>query len=305
MTVKSIALLFLLPVLFLFATVCSAQTTQPSAIFDQGVAQYQSMPVYCAEGTITCDLDTGSVKTTEQTTFSIKMKKPNQYLITWNQTNAIMPAFVQAGAVWNAGSQPYLYMSAMKAYFKMTGDEMALGSATGISSGAAYTIPSLFLPAFKTQPACFSRLLNPQIESSEQIDDDDCYVISSSSTISKKETFWISKSTHLIRKYSRSLEPPAGGMKLPQMTDQQLDDAIKASGQPATDATRQQMRNAMNQAQQTMQNANLKGLSTERQLKVSSPDLKESDFVFKLPPDATLKDSLFGGATNANSTNAN
>jgi hypothetical protein len=300
MTIKSITPLFLLPLLSLFATVCSAQATQPSTIFDQTLAQYQSMSVYSAEGTITCDLDTANVKTTEQTTFSIKLKKPNQYLITWNQTNAFMPAFVQAGAVWNAGSQPYFYMGVMKAYSKMSSDEIALGSATGISGGAAFTIPSLFLPVFKSQPAPFSRLLNPQIEAAEQIDGDDCYVISGGSTISKKETFWISKTTHLIRKYSRSLEPPAGGIKFPQMTDQQLDDAIKASGQQPTDASRQQMRNTMKQAQDSIQTANLKGFSTEIQLKIAAPDLKDADFNFKLPPDATLKDSLFGGAMNAN-----
>ncbi len=300
MTIKSTAPLFLLPFLFLFAGVCSAQTTQPqttqpSAIFDQTIARYQSMSAYSSEGTITCDLDTGNVKTTQQTTFSIKLKKPNQYLITWNQTNQFMPTFVQAGAVWNAGSQPYLYMGFTKAYFKMSSDAMALSSATGISGGAAFTIPSLFLPSFNTQPACFSRLLNPQIQASEQIDGDDCYVIGGPSTISKNETYWISKTTHLIRKFSRSLEPPPGGIKFPQVTDQQLDEAIKASGQPATDATRQLMRNTMNQAQQAMQTANLKGFSTELQLKISLSDLKESDFAFQLPPGASLKDSFLGG----------
>jgi hypothetical protein len=294
MTIKSTALLFLLPFLFLSGTVCSAQATQPSAIFDQVLAQYQSMSVYSAEGTITADIDTGNIKTTLNTTFTIKMKKPNQYLITWSQVNQMMPTFVQSGAVWSDGSQPYLYMGVMKAYSKMSNDQMALSAATGISGGAAFTIPSLFLPVFSNQRDPFSRLINPQIDGSEQIDGEDCTIISGSSAISKKETFWISKSAHLIRKYSRSMEAPAGGMKVPQMTDQQLDDSIKAMGEQVTDATRQQMRDMMKKAQESVENTHLSGSSTEIQVKIASPDLKGGDFAFQVPPDATLKDSLFG-----------
>lgn len=294
MTIKLIALLLLLPFLSLLGADSAAQTTQPSAIFDQALAQYQSMGAYSAEGTITAEILTGNLKTTLVTTFSIKMKKPNQYLISWEQTNQMMPAFVQAGAVWNEGSQPYLYMGVMKAYSKMTSDEMALASATGISGGAAFTIPSLFL--FNKRDH-FSSLANPQIEGIEQLDGDDCYVISGSSAASKKETFWISKKAHLIRKFSRSLEAPEGGVRIPQLTDQQLDDAIKASGQELTGARRQEMRDLMKKSQDNLKTLHLSGSSTEVQVKISSADLKVGDFAFKLPTDATLKDSLFGGAT--------
>ena len=47
-----------------------------------------------------------------------------------------MPGREQAGAVWNDGTQPYLYMGVANADAKMTGDIFALGAATGISSGA-------------------------------------------------------------------------------------------------------------------------------------------------------------------------
>jgi hypothetical protein len=207
--------------------------------------------------------------------------------------------FAQSGAVWNAGAQAYLYMGVLKAYSKMSNDEIALGGATGISSGAAFTVPSFFLPLFKNRPDPFSRLINPQIEGSEQLDGDDCYVVSSSSAISKKETFWISKANHIIRKYSRSLEAPAGGIKVPQMTDKELDDAIKAMGQEVTDARRQEMRDSMKKAQESVNGVKLSGSSTEVQMKISSPDLKDGDFAFQLPADAKLKDSLFEGAMGA------
>ena len=83
------------------------------------------------------------------------------------------------------------------------------------------------------------------------------------------------------------------------MTDQQLDEAIKASGQEVTNASRQQMRDMMKQTQETMKTANLMGTSTEIHLKISSPDLTAADFAFTPPADAPLKASLFGGATTA------
>jgi len=299
MTIKSIAATFSLLLISLCQAVSSAQTTQPGTIFGEALEQYQSMTAYSAEGTVTTDIDTGNIKTKLETMFSIKMKKPNQYLISWSQANQMMPAFVQSGAAWNDGSQPYFYMSAAGGYAKMSSDEMALASATGVSSGAASTIPSMFLAVFGHRSDPFSRLIDPQIEGSEQVDGDDCYIIGGSSMVSKKETYWISKSAHVIRKYSRSLEPPKGGMKLPQMTDQQLDDAIKASGQQVTDATRQQMKDSMKQAQETMKTANLIGTSTEIHHKISSSDLNAADFAFKPPADAPLKTSLFGGPTTA------
>jgi hypothetical protein len=187
----------------------------------------------------------------------------------------------------------------LKAYSKMGSDEVAIGAATGVSGGAAFTIPSLFLTAFKDQPNPFSRLIDPKLMDSEQVDGEDCYVISGSSSVSKNETYWISKTSHLIKKYSRSLERPEGPMKMPDLTDQQLDQVIKSMGQDVTDANRQKMRQMMKNAQESVQNVKLKGTSTESQTKIDSADLKDDDFTFKPPADATLKDSLFGAALNA------
>ena len=169
------------------------------------------------------------------------LKKPNLYLVSWTQKNVPMPGMVQSGAVWSDGTQPYLYMGVLEAYAKIESDQMALASATGISGGVAYTIPSLFSEAFEGRPSSFSRLKDLKMEESEKIGANDCYVISGSSSISKREVLWIAKQGYLIRKYCRSLEPPAGDRKVP---------------------------------------AKLKGSVTEVYASVASPKLKAVDFVF-------------------------
>jgi len=272
----------------------------PNKILKKVTATYKTMKTYKAEGTITSDIDTGGMKIKAETSFSILLKKPNLYLISWTQKNMPMPGMVQSGAVWSDGTQPYLYMGIMNAYSKMNSDEIALGSATGISGGAAWTIPSLFLSVFKDQPAPFSRLKDPKIEMTENVGGEDCYVLSGPSTISKKETFWISKTSYLITKYYRSLEPPEGGSVIPEMTDQQLEEAIKGMGQEVTEKSKKNMREMMERSRTMLKTVKMKGSSTELHAHVSSPELNKSNFKFALPKNTVLKDSLFSGELERN-----
>ncbi len=190
--------LFTFAILILLGAHGCAEDISPSEIFENVKTAYTSMDTYKAQGSITANIDTGGTETNMETTFSIILKKPNLYLISWTQKNMPMAGMSQSGAVWSDGTQPYFYMAGMNAYSKMGSDELALGGATGISGGAAFTIPSLFLSVFKEQLDPFSRLKDPQIEKTEKVGKEDCYVISGSSSISKKETFWVSKTSYLI-----------------------------------------------------------------------------------------------------------
>ena len=263
-------------------------------ILDRVVAAYKSIHTYKAQGTITSHIDVGGSKTSTETSFSIVLKKPNLYLISWNQTNTAMPAMAQSGAVWNDGTQPFLYIGIMNAYAKMGKDEIALCGATGITGGAAYTIPSLFLSVFAEQSVPFARLIKPKLEKEEKVGEQDCYVVSGASKISKMERFWISKSTDLILKYYRSLEAPEGGFAMPELTDEQLKESIKGMGQEITAESLQNMRKMMKTSTEMLKTAHVTGSSTEIHTDISSPDVSKDAFRFALPEGAVLKDSLFG-----------
>ena len=293
MTGTKILALVITPLLL--GTNAFGDDTSPNEILKTVAATYKTMKTYKAEGTITADIDGGGMKMKTETSFSILLKKPNRYLISWTQKTMPMPGMVQSGAVWSDGTQPYLYMGIMNAYSKVASDEIALGGATGISGGAAFTIPSLFMSAFKEQSAPFSRLKDPKIERTEKVEGEDCYLISGASTVSKKEAFWISKSTYLILKYRRSFEPPEGGRQMPEMTDEQLEEAIKGMGQEVTKESKKKMREVMAKSRTMLKTVKMKGSSTELQANVSSPELNNSDFAFALPEGTVLKESLFGG----------
>jgi hypothetical protein len=271
-----------------------AEAMTPIEILDKVTSVYKSMETYKAQGTISSDIETRGTKMTMETSFSILLKKPNQYLISWTQRNALMPGMAQSGAVWSDGTQPYLYMGAMNAHSRMSSDELALASATGISGGAAFTIPSLFLSAFKEQPPPFSRLIDPKIEKSEKVGEEECYVIGGASPISKKEAIWISKTSYLIKKYYCSLEPHEGGMTIPEMTDEQLEEALKGMGQKVTEESKQKMKEMMEKSKDVFKTGLLNGSSTELHADISTPDATAIDFQFTPPKDSVLKDSLFG-----------
>ncbi len=283
---------FVLAAMVLLSThVLAMDDDSPSNyIFGKVMSTYKSMQTYKAQGTVLSDIDTGAIKMNIKTSFSIILQKPNLYLISWTQENMPMPGMSQSGAVWSDGTQPYLYMGVMKAYSKMSSDEIALSSATGISSGAALTIPSLFLSVFG-QSDPFSRLKDPIIEKTEKVGEEDCYVISGASTISKKETFWISKEKYLILKYSRSLELPAERMEMPEMTDEQLTETLKGAGQEVTEENKQKMREMTNKTREILKT--IKGSFTETHMEISSPKMSKKDFQFALPEGTVLKDALF------------
>lgn len=285
--------------LLVMGAAANGEELSPREIFDKVRDVYANLETYYAEGVITSNIDTDAMKIEMNTSFSILLKKPNQYLVSWTQKGMPIPGMEQSGAVWSDGTQPYLYMGIMKAYSKMENDEMALASATGISGGVAHTIPSMFLSVFTESNDPFSRLADPVVGKTELIGDEDCYVLSGASAFSKKESYWISKNSFLIQKYNRSLEIPEGGMEIPEMTDEQLDEAILALGEEVSEETRRSVKEMMKKSTSLVASMKLKGLSSESHTNISSPNVGANDFEFDVPDGTVLKDSLFGDVLGA------
>jgi len=271
------------------------------AILDKVAETYAAMETYQAEGTALLEMETvfGSMNAT--TAFSMKLKKPNLYVISWTQRGFPMPGMEQSGAVWNGGEQAYLYVSVAdtNAYSKMKSDEMALAGATGISGGVAHTIPALFFANFQPQLGSGIRLKDSKIEKTEAVEGEEYYIVSGSSAISKKETLWISAQNHVILRWERSLEPPDETATPPKITDEELDEGIKAMGMDPTKERREEMRAQMERSKETMKSADVEGIMREFHENISSPEFKPDDFEFAVPEGAELKESLFEGMSDA------
>ncbi len=274
-------------VILLLVSSCMKNDIKAEKLLSDSVTAYKALNTYKSEGVITSTIETGAGNVTQEITFALLLKKPNLYRITWSQKSSNVPD-VQNGAVWSDGTQRYLYISGVSAYCPLPDDATALGAATGISGGAAATVPFLFLAVPQMVENSFSRLTHPKILESQQIDGEDCHVISSPSTISKEETLWISKSSGLMRKCSRSLEAPATGRKIPEMSEEQIEETIRAMGMEVTEQSKMEYRAMM----EAMMKTSMKGSNTETHTTITFPELNPDDFRFVCPEGTKLHKSF-------------
>jgi hypothetical protein len=130
--------------------------------------------------------------------FSIKLARPNLYLIQWTQDFGF---FETTGAVWSAGNGDFrlIQNSTTPAVHptKYSTLEMALSSATGVSGSASGSIPGTF---FKMN---WGNKLGVDMQTAtskpdEKIDGIDCYVLTQTK-VWGIQTIWIGKQDFLIR----------------------------------------------------------------------------------------------------------
>ncbi len=261
--IKTVALAI---VMLTMGTNAYGGNSSANEILKKVAATYKTMKTYKCEGTRTSVTKSSIGIGTGGGSFTILLKKPNMYLITW--TSATLPQGHYI-VLWSDGSQPYLF-NGMHTFGKMTSDDMALRKAS-MFGGPVYRIPLLFLSDLKEHNVPFSEFINPKIENVEKIGEEDCYVISGSSAVSKKVTIWISKTSYLIRKYERSIEPPEGGKRRPRMTDEEKEKA---------------KRNV-----EEFKRRKMSGYYREVYTEISSPELKKEDFNFALPEGSVFRDN--------------
>jgi outer membrane lipoprotein-sorting protein len=201
MTLKKFKLAFLAGLIALVAgkamadSVSGDPTITPltqAQIFNKARAAYAALTSYTDQGTAVASLNGLTITTT----FTIKLARPNLYRIGWVQSNdsAFSITTMKRQSVWSAGDGDFLDMLGQGPK-KQTNQEMALSGATGISGGAAATVPSAF---FKTQWGYNLRAGQfDKQQPDEKVGDIDCYVFSGSLK-GTTSTIWIGKQDFLI-----------------------------------------------------------------------------------------------------------
>jgi hypothetical protein len=280
---------FFLTTILITSSLFAADRPDPVEILRRVDAAYHALDTYQSEGRVVVEMEHDGRPVRLETMFSIRLQRPRSYLITWESQAPVQ----QKGAVWSSGQQPYLFMSAVGAYSKLPEDEIALAAATGISGGAANTIPSLFFETEHDHATPFDRLIQPRLEGVEEVDGSLCYRISSPSELSREETFWVSVESYLLVKYARALEVPGGKLVSPVWADQELDQSLQAMGLELTEENRARSRERMRVAAEQMSSIRLTGTTTELHLDISHPPLTPADFEFDVPKGMLERRSLF------------
>jgi len=173
----------------------SAQSSNPAnqltapEIVAKSEAAYAALTSYRDEGKTQAMIGETAVP---PSTFTIALARPGLYRISWDQD---MGFFHQTGSAWSAGDGDYLKMGG-GASAKNADREGALGGATGISGGAAASVPGTF---FKMNwgNQLGRPMMSAERKSDEKIGDVDCYVLSQT-IAGRTKILWIGKSDFLI-----------------------------------------------------------------------------------------------------------
>jgi len=257
-------------------------------IINKVLAKYAGLDSYSSEGDVFTDMDMSGVdadivpgisdemkkklqeskefqdavqkRQKSKHTFSAKLARPNLYCIEWSQK--VHETFTNTGAVWSTGDGHYLLNAGRKTSPKDR--RIALASATGVSGGAANIIPSLF---FDEPISFFRKWQGLSQQADEDIDGDDCYVISgrlAHITI----TCWISQKTMLIRQSRQLL---GGRGEMPDISEETIAESLEAMGREVTPEAITRNKKIMEAARAMM--SNVKGTITEthRNIVVDQP----------------------------------
>jgi RNA polymerase sigma factor (sigma-70 family) len=166
----------------------------PSEIFKRAQEKYAALTSYSDEGQTVATLN----GTTITTTFTVRLARPNLYRIEWTQA---MAYFTNGGVVWSAGKDDFMLgrfemLNKGGRATKYKDKETALSSATGISGGAAATIPGTFFKMNWGNQLGGSGA-GEKRQADQKVGDVDCYVFTSD-VKGRTKTIWIGKQDFLI-----------------------------------------------------------------------------------------------------------
>jgi RNA polymerase sigma factor (sigma-70 family) len=218
-------------------------------IVTQSKDAYAALTSYSDEGSSSATIGTTKVSPHE---FSIKLTRPNLYRIEWKKDMGGSPS---TGIVWSEGKGNFLRMFDGVKPSKYSNMEMALSGATGISGGAAGSIPGTF---FKLN---WGDKLGSLIQSAarkpdELIEGVPCYVFTQK-TANGTETIWIGRQDFLIRQIENDTDAKILKALLSQQTKQHPELKSMMSAAPSGD---------------------VRSIETHRNISVN-PTLTQTDFV--------------------------
>ena len=215
----------------------------PQEIAKQSQDAYAALSSYSDSGTVMAERGGANIKTV----FNIRLQRPNLYRIDWTQTGG---SYTSKGVVWSDGSGDFFVMETAGQEKnaqpeKMENMQMALASATGVSSSAAATIPRIFFKQNRGDVLSLAVLGRTRLkkESDAQAGGVDCFVVSSvldpvkmpnnmGTAGTTTTTLWIGKRDHLIHQTRISVEGMS--LTLPRQSDADIQATLERLKKPAT-----------------------------------------------------------------------
>lgn len=258
---------------------------------------YQSMDSYSSKGEIITEMDMSKVdpsklpgmppngemkdsplmksmfqdKQTLKHEFELYLSRSGDYRIEWDQD---INAFIKMhGVAWSKDGKYKLMISSpmmQQPVMEQKDKTMALAAATGVSGGAAHTIPSIF---YDIENELLQSLQDLKKAEDETVDGKECFVLSGS-VMGQTMTVWIGKKSFLIvqRKQIIGENSMIGNMK-----DEDIKAGLEATNQEVTPESIENFKSQMKNMAAV--SAQMKGTIIEKHRDIQvNPELKPEDF---------------------------
>ncbi len=223
------------------SSVAQGAPPSPTELLRRTQDTYDSLRSYSSAGEVTSTFSPAGLEAQQFThSFTMRLARPALYRIEWEQRSA---NFLMKGAAWSTGEGHFVIGPGQARPERAKDVSTALSMATGISGGAANTIPGTFF--HDVARIAFDGL------------------------------FWISKTSTLLRQIRRDFEGP---MEMPKIRDDDLRKSLESMNREATDEAVANMRAQMESARKMMSRG-MHGFSIEvhRDIRVNPP-LTQADF---------------------------
>lgn len=196
---------------FIAAPLLEAQTPRPTvkSILAQMARTYQTLRSYEDEGQVTSvfSRNSGGGFTTKKP-FRTLFTRPKLFRFEY-QDLPYGPHPEQRMVIWPQGNAFRTWWTVQPGNQEANSLEMALAGATGVSSGAAHTIPRLLIPSVVTGWS-LTDLTRPCLVGEANVDGVRCYQIKGTDVMGSAQTVWIEKGTFLVRKIHEKMKLDEG-----------------------------------------------------------------------------------------------
>jgi outer membrane lipoprotein-sorting protein len=202
--------------------------------------------------------------------FEIYMSRSGDYRIEWDQQiNALVNTH---GVAWSKDKKYKVKMSSPmmnQPEMEQKDQMMNLATATGISGGAAHTVPALF---YHMDNEILNSLQNKELLDDETVDAVDCFVITGK-LMNQTMTLWIDKDRYVVLKRKQLI----GENTMPEMSDEDVIQGLKAVNQEATPENIKKFKEQMKAMSGMMSKMKGEIVETHKDIKIN-PELEESVF---------------------------
>src|SRR5713226_4312124 len=208
------------------SSVADGVSPSPTELLRQTQDTYDSLRSYSSAGEVTSTFSPAGLEPQQSThTFTMRLARPKLYRIEWEQR---LPNFLTKGAAWSTGEGHFVIVPGQARRQQAKDVSTALSMATGISGGAANTIPGTF---FGLGQSPLKALSDATLGHEETIEGDPCYLVRG--RVAKiGTTLWISKNSKLLRQIRHDYEGP---MEMPEMTDDDVRKALESMNREPTE----------------------------------------------------------------------